>query len=93
MVLHPEVGARSILRKLLACMDLQKSQRMYDHIPMAPAEADPFLAALVPHRVPILMGPKTCLVRRKQIGGRVYGDAWPGNYTMELCDERLAKAI
>jgi len=30
---------------------------------------------------------------RKEIGGRVYGDAWPSNYTMEICDERLAKAI
>lgn len=30
---------------------------------------------------------------RKQIGGRVYGDAWPSNYTMEICDERLAKPI
>ena len=30
---------------------------------------------------------------RKQMGDRVYGDAWPSNYTVEICDERLARAI
>ena len=28
---------------------------------------------------------------RKQIGEQFYEDAWPSNYTMEVCDERLLK--
>jgi len=28
---------------------------------------------------------------RKQIGEEFYEDAWPSNYTMEVCDERLLK--
>lgn len=30
---------------------------------------------------------------RKQIGDRPYGDAWPDNLSMEVCDERLLKPI
>jgi hypothetical protein len=30
---------------------------------------------------------------RKQIGERIYGEAWPDNYTLEICDERLLKVI
>jgi hypothetical protein len=30
---------------------------------------------------------------RKQIGERIYDEAWPDNYTLEICDERLLKEI
>jgi hypothetical protein len=30
---------------------------------------------------------------RKQIGERIYAESWPDNYTMEICDQRLLKAI
>jgi hypothetical protein len=30
---------------------------------------------------------------RKQIGDRPYGDAWPDNLSIEVCDERLLKPI
>ena len=30
---------------------------------------------------------------RKQISERIYNEAWPDNYSMEICDERLLKAI
>ena len=30
---------------------------------------------------------------RKQLDARFYEDAWPSNYRMEICDERLLKAI
>lgn len=30
---------------------------------------------------------------RKQIGDRPYGDAWPSNFSIEICDERLNKPI
>jgi hypothetical protein len=30
---------------------------------------------------------------RKKIGEEIYEDAWPSNYTLEVCDERLLKAI
>jgi hypothetical protein len=30
---------------------------------------------------------------RKQIGEKIYEEAWPSNYSMEVCDERLLKKI
>jgi len=30
---------------------------------------------------------------RKRIGEKIYKDAWPSNYSMEVCDERLRKAM
>ena len=30
---------------------------------------------------------------RKKIGDRPYDDAWPDNFNIEVCDERLAKPI